>query len=120
LTAIHPSSFHVNTGGSFCASSRKRFIATIDFKTQDLLLVDGNDSRVLVSGNDGLYRFGDFVMDLAGNRNMIYAIQEDHTTEEPSKVVNRIVAISMNQTDDVSVSQYMTVPMYHSHIAPLL
>lgn len=55
----------------------------------------------MAAGNNGEYRFADFVVDPSNTRNLIYAIQEDHTIDEPSKVVNSIVSISLPRGDQV-------------------
>lgn len=102
---------HFIKGGSFCASRKKNMFATVDFKTQDMILIENDISRLIARGNESIFRYGDLVVDNTQSRNVIFAIQEDHTIDEPSNVVNRIVAISINPTDDVSRVNINTFPV---------
>lgn len=94
-------------GGSFCASNQKGSVVTVDFETQDLVMVDGRETTRISEGSGGLYRFGDFVVD-STRENVIYSVYEDHTIDEPSKVVNSIVSVLYN----ASGVRRRTLPSY--------
>ena len=75
------------------------------FTTQRLyrLPAAGGEPMCLTPGEwkDGTYRFADGVLEPSGAR--LICVREDHTEPEPSKVVNEVVAVSLDGSGAVSV-----------------
>lgn len=99
---------HEYGGGSFCASTSDRAssgsIISSDFQNQGLKHVNNSGADVadlFINDTPAKYRFADFVEDtiVRDGKTHIFAVCEDHTVDEPSKVVSTIVSVPVRHAD---------------------
>lgn len=88
-------------GGDFYVFNDSNLIITNDLNTKNLKMINEDKNFInLTPPNDPIYRYAEMINDPL-QRGYIYAIREDHTVDEPSKVVHTIVAIPCPQNFQV-------------------
>ena len=96
---------HEYGGGQSVAVDNEGGTITSDFSSNHLKYTETVDAPIVSLTSSSTYRYADMVLDpvrcrLGGDR-VVFAVREDHSIDEPSKVVNTIVALSMNDAKSV-------------------